>query len=79
MKLDRDISLQESLNLMGWDPSEDKHARFAQWLHLDCLYGESMERISTVEEIADGNPSCNDFGDTDLFVSDQRGYAVILS
>lgn len=38
-----------------------------------------MDRISTIEEIEEGNPTCNDFGDTDLFVRDQRGFSVILS
>jgi len=60
--------MQEALKLVGWDPKDDKYAKFAQWLQLDCLYGEYMSKISTIEEIEEGNPTCNDYGDTDLFV-----------
>lgn len=32
IKIEKDISMQAGLKLVGWDPKDDKYAKFAQWL-----------------------------------------------
>lgn len=67
-KLEKDQSMKESLKQMGWDPTDNKLMQLAQWLLLDGVYGESMEKCSTIEEMEDAN--WDDFGGDNLYVSD---------
>lgn len=72
--------MREALKLVEWNrgaqEADERIAALAEHICLENVCGESVERLSLMQALED--PNCEDFGDQNLFVTDQRGLKEIL-
>ena len=70
-----DVSVRAALRLVGWEPSNVTNM-FLEWFTYDFSYAESPDIISLTMNIPEENFA--DFGPYEFFVTDQRGYSILI-
>ena len=70
-----DVSIRAALRLVGWDPSNTT-SMFMEWYRYDFNLAESPDLTSLTENVPDNN--FEDFGPYEFFVTDQRGYSILI-
>ena len=70
-----DVSIRAALRLKGWEPSNAANM-FLEWFAYDFILGESPDLTSLTDNVPDNN--YEDFGPYEFFVTDQRGYSILI-
>ena len=70
-----DVNMRVALDKFGWTPSNPTED-VADWYNFDFCYGEEPENTSLF--VAYPAMDKYDFGDSDYFVTDQRGFSKVV-
>ena len=76
-KLEDDIDAKTALKEEGWETPESRVGILAEWMTYDHEYADELKNLSVFHNILE-EFTLEDFGEDDFFVTDQRGFSVIL-
>lgn len=72
------MTVKALLGKHGWSSQGDRYAEMVEWLMFNGEYGDDFETLSATHNLGE-EYNDQDFGETQLFVTDPRGYKVIMS
>ena len=72
-----DITVKEALSRLGWNAGSDPMKNLMEWMIWDQEFAANVKDASAFHNLVD-EFALEDFGDEELYVTDNRGFSEIF-